>query len=53
MDKCKAVLLENGEIFLSKASEARSKIARLALPWISSQAVRAIFFFSDLLLLLF
>jgi hypothetical protein len=40
MDKCKALLLENGEIFLTKASQARSKIARIACPWIPNGAVR-------------
>jgi hypothetical protein len=39
MDKCKALLLENGEIFLTKASQARSKIARIACPWIPNGAV--------------
>jgi hypothetical protein len=39
MEKCKSLLLENGEIFLTKASEARGKIGRLASPWVSSDAV--------------
>ena len=39
MEKCKSLLLENGEIFLSKASQARSKIARIACPWIPNGAV--------------
>jgi hypothetical protein len=42
MDKCKAILLQNGEIFLSKANQARSKIARIASPWIPNGAVRKI-----------
>ena len=41
MDKCKSLLLENGEIFLSKASQARSKIAKIACPWIPNGAVSA------------
>lgn len=38
MEKCKEILLENGKIFLSKASKARSKIAKLACPWIPNGA---------------
>jgi hypothetical protein len=39
MEKCKELLLQNGEIFLSKARQARSKIARIAYPWIPNGAV--------------
>ena len=38
MEKCKELLLGNGEIFLSKASEARSKIAKMAYAWIPNGA---------------
>jgi len=34
MDKCKEILLKRGELFLTKASEARIKIARTAYKWI-------------------
>ncbi|RNA40393.1 translation initiation factor eIF-2B subunit alpha [Brachionus plicatilis] len=36
MEKCKEILLKNGQVFLSKASKARSRIARVACPWIPS-----------------
>lgn len=36
MEKCKEILLKNGQIFLSKANKARNKIARIACPWIPS-----------------
>jgi hypothetical protein len=39
MDKCKALLLENGQVFMNKCTEARSKIARIAAPWIPNGAV--------------
>jgi hypothetical protein len=39
MEKCKALLLENGQVFLSKANQARAKIAKLACPWIPTGAV--------------
>ncbi len=42
MEKCKSLLLENGDIFLAKASEARGKIGRLASSWVSSDAVSKI-----------
>lgn len=44
MERCKALLLENGEIFLQRAREARLKIARLACPWIPSGAVNDQFY---------
>ena len=34
MDKCKEILLKNGQVFLRKANKARSKIAKLACAWI-------------------
>ena len=39
MDKCKEILLERGQIFLTKASEARNKIAKTAIQWIRNGAV--------------
>jgi translation initiation factor eIF-2B subunit alpha len=39
MEKCKELLLQNGEVFLEKARESRSKIARIAYPWIPNGAV--------------
>lgn len=39
MEKCIALLIENGEVFLQKASLARNKIAKLACPWIPNGAV--------------
>lgn len=38
MEKCKEILLENGQAFLKNASQARSKIAKLACPWIPNGA---------------
>lgn len=35
MDHVRKVLLERGQVFLSKSSEARSKIARIASAWIA------------------
>jgi hypothetical protein len=39
MDKCKDLLLKNGQVFLRKASEAREKIGRIASSWLPSGAV--------------
>lgn len=39
MEKCKSLLLENGQVFLTKSSEARGKIAKAACSWIPSGAV--------------
>lgn len=34
MDKCKTLLLKNGKVFLTKASHAREKIAKIASSWL-------------------
>jgi hypothetical protein len=39
MEKCKSLLLENGQVFLTKSSEASGKIAKLACSWIPNGAV--------------
>lgn len=36
MEKCKQILVERGQVFLNKASEARCKIASTAIQWIKS-----------------
>lgn len=40
MDKCKEMLLENGEVFLGQCYKARSKIARITSSWIPNGAVK-------------
>lgn len=45
MDKCKALLLKNGQVFLTKASEAREKISKIASSWLPSGAVRNISYY--------
>ncbi len=40
MDKCKTLLLKNGKVFLTKASHAREKIAKIASSWLPFGAVR-------------
>lgn len=42
MDKCKELLLKNGKVFLTKASQAREKIAKIASSWLPNGAVRDI-----------
>lgn len=38
MEKCKELLLQNGEVFLAKCNESRGKIARIACSWIPNGA---------------
>lgn len=38
MDKCKEMLLENGQVFLGQCHKARSKIARITSSWIPNGA---------------
>jgi len=40
MDRCKELLLQNGQVFLAKCNEARGRIARVARSWILNGSVR-------------